>query len=276
MRFTPFKFLPFFLIFVELGCYPFRDSPFSDTLIRPERNLNILNQSRVGPIENDGLIRIALLADSHQNYKDLDNVIGEINKVKDVDFVVNLGDFTNSGYNVEYDQFLEKNSKLKYPTLTVIGNHDALGAGRALFKKAFGPADFYFESEHIRFVFWNSANLEDEINFDVGWLRKSVAESSKPVIIFSHISLDDVERFEMHEQVQLMNLLKDPKVFSSIYGHYHNHDFRSNAEGTLLVQCPRVEGNNWSLFEIDLEGFKVFRKGIGGSQSAKFKSSTFF
>lgn len=74
-----------------VSCAPFRDSPFSDQLLRRDRDLNAKALAALGDVEADGKIRIAVFSDSHQNYVDLDHALYGINLQSDVDFVVNLG-----------------------------------------------------------------------------------------------------------------------------------------------------------------------------------------
>lgn len=261
-----------YVIFLLIGCVPLRDSPFSDSLMRDERDLNTKSMARLNEIESDGVVRIAVFSDTHENYRGLDEIVHEINATSGIDFIANLGDSTNSSYNMEYDQFLAANAGFNRPTLTVIGNHDALGAGPSLFRKAFGPANFAFESEHVRFVFWHSANIEDPEGFDPTWLIAQVETSNKPVIVFTHIPLDDPERFTGALGERLEVLLSSPKLFAVLNGHNHSYQFNKQS-GTLLLQSPRVEHAQWLLFEIKVDGFHITRKDTGGAQWAAFKPS---
>lgn len=246
------SFLRLGFLFASLGfvlaCAPFRDSPYSDNLLRQERNLNKIALQNLGSIEADGKIRFAVITDSHQNYTSLDNVIYQINQTPDLDFVVHLGDFTNSSYNFEYDQFLDSYITLKPPSFAVTGNHDSIGAGVALFDKVFGLNNFFFESPSKRFIFFNSANLENPEGFDPGWLRSTVSSSSKPVIIFSHIELQDADRYFGQDKADFDAVINDPKTQVVFNGH--NHVYRLLIDnGTVLLQVPRVE-TGWMLIEI--------------------------
>lgn len=230
------------------SCAPFRDSPYSDNLLRQERNLNSLALRKLGSIEADGKIRFAVITDSHQNYKSLDDVIYKINQTPDLDFVVHLGDFTNSSYNFEYDQFLDSYITLKAPAFAVTGNHDAIGAGVSLFRKVFGLSNFFFESPSKRFIFFNTANLENPKGFNPGWLRSVVNNSSKPVIIFSHIELRDSERYFKQDAQYFDEVIKDARTQLIFNGH--NHVYRLSIDSdTVLLQAPRVE-TGWMLIEI--------------------------
>lgn len=249
------------LVFI-ISCAPFQDSPFSDQLLRPERNLNLVNQDRLGDMDADGVLRIAVFADSHQNYEDLDRVINAINLQLDVDFVANLGDFTNTAYNIEYNQFLDSYVRIWSPAFTVIGNHDAIGAGPSLFKKAFGPGNFWFESNDKRFIFFHSANWEDPDDFHPEWLKEAVDSSAKKVIIFAHVSLRDPERF-LGQVAQLFDsVIKDSKVQLALNGH--NHVFRLGMDnGTVMLQSPRVSGVRWLLLEIQGNNLTIKRMNTG-------------
>ncbi len=245
------------ITFVTMSCAPFRDSPFSDTLLRGDRNLNTENIYRITDIERDQKVRIAIVADSHGNYRDMKQAVREINAAPDIDFTVHLGDFTNSGYNYEYDQFLALYSELRAPRLIVIGNHDALGAGPALFQRAFGPFNYFFESEHLRFIFWNPNEWEAPETFDPHWLAQAVHESQKSVLIFTHVPLDDHERFHGATRELLLSIRDDPKVQAVFNGHNHGYQVRAPEKGSRLIQAPRVEGGGWILVEIQADGFRL-------------------
>lgn len=231
------------------SCAPFSDSPFSDQLLTKERSLNEKAQEKLRNIDGDGKLRIAVLADAHQNYGALDKVIYDINQLQAIDFVVNLGDFTNSGYNLEYDQYIDSFTNLRHPGFTVIGNHDSIGAGPHLFKKAFSGLNYFFESSSKRFIFFNSANLEAQEEFSAQWLKDAVDGSSKSVIIFTHCDLRDPERFTGDNKTILDSVINDSKVVLVMNGHNHVYHL-DNQNGTVLLQVPRAEGENFMVVEI--------------------------
>ncbi|WP_347358598.1 metallophosphoesterase [Bdellovibrio sp.] len=243
------------------SCAPFVDSPFSDQLLRPERGLNAHATSRIPNVSADGVLRIAVFSDSHQNYKELDKATYTINQTKDIDFVANLGDFTNSGYNLEYDQFIDAVEHIKHPTIMALGNHDAIGAGLQLFRKAFGPTNFHFESGGYRFIFFNSNNLETPDDFSPEWLKDAVTSSSLPVLIFSHVQLRDQDRFFGKDAILLNDVISNNKVKVIFNGHNHVYNLIMDS-GTVMMQCGRVEAPgdaHWLLVEITGNNFCVKR-----------------
>lgn len=260
-----FLFVTFFLIITT--CAPFKDSPFSDQVLTNARDLNNMAKAELGDVEADGEIKIALFADSHSNHRDLDKVIYQINQTAGVDFVVNLGDFTDSAYNLEYDRFVDSLEVLLRPNFTVIGNHDALGAGPVLFRKIFGPSNYWFETTSVRFIFFHSAELEDPVDFKPQWLVDAVASSVKNVFIFSHISLVDTERFP---QSMFAASLQNPLVKMSVFGHKHvflNTDFN----GTVLLQVPRVQRLQWLIIKITGSNLEITRMPDGELTSVTLK-----
>lgn len=252
------------------SCAPFQDSPYSDQLLRSERELNLLAKSKLDDIESDGTIKIAVITDSHQNYKSLDQVIHSINRQAQIDFVAHLGDFSNSGYNIEYNQFLHAIVRVVYPTFVAIGNHDAVGAGPSLFTKAFGPSNFWFESSTKRYIFFNTANWEDPKAFSPQWLKDTIEESTKSVIIFTHVSLRDTERFEGSTAQMFDEVINHPKVQLILNGHNHVYQLSSD-NGTILLQGPRVQDQQWLLLNIQGTQLSIQKMHTGEVLSVSLK-----
>lgn len=236
-------------VFLYLACAPFRGSPYSDVLINGDRSLNSKTLPDLSNIEADGKVRIAVIADSHQNYKDLKIAIQDINSLPETDFVVHLGDFTNSGYNFEYDLFLDLWGRLQLPKFCILGNHDTVGAGPQLYSKAFGPSNTYFESPNYRFISFMTNNWEDPDDFSPQWLLDRIQETTKAVVVFSHVPLTDTERYSGSDRAILDQVLQQPNLILSLNGH--NHVYSVNKIGNVvLIQGSRVEDDNWLYVDI--------------------------
>lgn len=267
------KVFSFAALAIAIGsCAPFSDSPFSDQVLHKERDLNLQAMGKVGNIESGGKIRFAIVTDPHQNYKDLDGVVSAVNGTPNIGFVANLGDITNSGYNLEYDQYMHSHLNYRRPVLSALGNHDAIGAGANIFTKLFGTSNFYFETATKRFIFFHTANLEDPGGFNAQWLLDRVNESSKSVIILSHCNLRDPERFKTADLDPIFTaIINNPKTLLLINGH--NHVYGVDIEsGTVLLQSPRVEDDQWLLIEITGTQLKVTRMNGEGAETFTLKN----
>lgn len=251
------------LVLGIIRCAPFRDSPFSDQILRAERAMNQAAAAAISDVDTDGKIRIAVFADSHQNYIDLDKTIYQINQTSNIDFVVNLGDFTNSGYNIEYDQFVDSYVVLNKPKLSVIGNHDAIGAGPTIFRRYFGESNFWFESASHRYILFNSANLENPDGFKPAWLKEAVESSTKPVFIFSHVNLRDADRFFGTDAQTFTDVINHSKTQLILNGHNHVYGL-TKISNTVMLECPRVEDTAWLLLEIVGTQLTITRYGPNG------------
>ena len=249
------------------ACVPFTDSPFSDQLQHPDRVLNENAISELPAIEDDGLLRFAVYSDSHQNYVELRQMITMINDEPQLDFVVGLGDFTNSSYNFEYDEYIRSVLSIRYPAVTVIGNHDSIGAGPELFQRAFGSVNFFFESAAFRFIFFNSNNIENQRDFSAQWLKDRIDETAKNTLIFTHISLRDDERYTNTDAAIFSSVIADTKVKAVFNGHDHVFT-QATDNGTIMIQSARVastSGVHWLVVTIQTGQLCVLRKDTGES-----------
>ncbi|WP_413585938.1 metallophosphoesterase family protein [Bdellovibrio sp. HCB274] len=235
------------------SCAPFVDSPFSDSLLRPERGLNTQNGAMIGDINPGDSIRLAIFADPHQNYKALDKVTFGMNQNGPYTFIAGLGDYTNSSYNLEYDQFIESLSRLEGIRLMTIGNHDTIGAGPELFKKAFGELNSFVDRGAWRFIFFNSNNLESPENFSSQWLRDTVDSGPANIMIFTHTPLRDEERFHGQDAANMDYVITNSKVKIVFNGHNHVYQLTTD-NGTIMLQCGRSEGDHgahWLITTLD-------------------------
>ena len=97
--------------------------------------MNAKNIAKIEPLCKDkDTLRIAVISDTHQWYKDFIAEINDINKRDSIDFVIHLGDITDFGSTQEYNWAREKLQRLRYPYVVMQGNHDCLGTGNEVFR----------------------------------------------------------------------------------------------------------------------------------------------
>jgi len=258
----------FISIFVLAGCADFHNSPFTDQIESVGDHENLRQQERLfgnrnGIVPRDDLgIKIALVSDNHNNYNDIDAVVGFLNQRQDLDFVVHTGDMTNSGYNFEYDAFIQKFSRLDAPAFAVIGNHDAIGKGRKIYRKYFGDFNYSFVYQGYHFIFFNNNRLEFiEEGWSLDWLKQELSKNSHlPKIVFQHINYDNADAFPAEMSAEMKSLYENAKVQWVINGHRHVYGF-DTIDGVRYAQVPRMEDASYLILslqggEFQLESYK--------------------
>lgn len=194
--------------------------------------------------------KIATISDSHSNYEDLRSVIEEITSRPDIDFVIHLGDFTDRGYNYEYDTFVRLLQKLKKPSLVVIGNHDSIGKGPQLYRRIFGATDFSFDFGQTKVIVANNNRLDFLDSWSADWLMEEVAASSsyERVIVAHHVDPDSANYFTPTQVMLFDKLYSENKVNLVLNGHQHVFQMQAQQDYVSL-QVPRVQDSQYNILE---------------------------
>ncbi len=255
-------------MFFLSACAPIRPSPFAEKVLTPLKNSNAITIEQIQGqsqtfSENSRPLRMALIADSHSNYRDLDLTINQINQ-ENVDFTVHLGDMTDLGLAIEYEAATNMLGRLQKPWLTVIGNHDAVGNGRNIYRRIFGSENQVFDSHGYRFIIFNNNQLE---YLDTGlswlWLRQQIASSQNPVILFQHANPFNTDNFSPDQIQEIQSILQLPKLRAVFHGHLHSFQ-QSYFHSVLIQQVGRTEGQSYAI--VDLKPNEVaIKKCEGGS-----------
>ncbi|MBU2916705.1 metallophosphoesterase [Psychrosphaera sp. F3M07] len=163
---------------------------------------------------------VAVIGDPQQYPGDLELTIKKINKINKVDFVLLLGDLTETGVEKEYEWTCKAVSHTSKPILSVIGNHDALAYGRVIWLDTIGPFDYSFTYKNTKFIAYNDNKYEFENVPDKEWIANEALISSDETrlhtIGMSHIEPWDVEP-TLTDELKLMG-------FDQML-HAHNHKF---------------------------------------------------
>lgn len=109
------------------------DSPFDvhpyDVHIKGEHGINAKNIERIEQqTAGRDTLRIAMISDTHGWYADAKAEVRDVNS-QSVDFVIHLGDLTDTGTTKEYEWVRDMLGSLTVPYVALIGNHDFLGTG---------------------------------------------------------------------------------------------------------------------------------------------------
>jgi predicted phosphodiesterase len=191
---------------------------------------------RIRQTEVSDTVKFALIADTHSYYDDLADAISSINQQEGLQFVVCCGDITDSGLAQEYNWYCDLIKKLKYPIITVIGNHDYLSNGSVIYRRIFGPSNFSFTINDYKFmafddVVWENSNRSPQ--FD--WLRSELQNDTiKKCILLAHIPpwTDQLEGIysQIYEEI-----VKNSNIMLCLHGHNHQYEEKEFASVPSVV-----------------------------------------
>ena len=174
-----------------------------------------------------------------------------MNKQK-VDFLIELGDLKdqntppNEQKTISYLQAIEKSfQKFNGPTYHVIGNHDVDSISKEQYLKNItntgisAPGTYYsFDRKGFHFIVLDADFLKDGTAYDHGnfkwnetyisdaeldWLRKDLAGTKLPSIVFSHQQLGGLGLTDIQNAGAVRAILQESgKVLAGFDGHNHN------------------------------------------------------
>ncbi|MBI9064441.1 MAG: metallophosphoesterase [Marinilabiliaceae bacterium] len=212
-------------------------------------NIKALNQQSETTFKP---FKIVLIADSHTYYDDFEKQVKYINTLKDIDFVIHLGDLTLSAINREFEWYSDIINKIKIPVITLIGNHDCLANGYDIYKEMFGPSDFYFSYNGVKFVMFDNIVWEKKVKDpDFEWFSETIVNDKNytHVIPFAHIPPWD-EQFSYGNELFYNYLLEKNDISLSVHGHIHRYDVRQPYGTVNYLSVPSCNRNQLVIMAI--------------------------
>lgn len=213
------------------------------------------------------VLKVGICSDVHQDLmhdgeKRLQTFINEMNKLNDVDFIIQLGDFCRP---YDYNQpFMDIWNQFKGPSYHVLGNHDTDGGFTqdqvVSFFKAKGKY-YSFDMNGYHFVALNG-NEKNPNTTSKGysrfiseeqrnWLAKDLDNTTFPVIIFCHQSFD-IDILGSIEQATFTRLIFEEanmkagfQKIKAIFSGHHHTDFHNVINGINYVQINSMS-NYWA------------------------------
>ena len=214
------------------------------------------------------VIKFAQVTDVHYDNKSnyprevLKKTVEDINKQKDISFVVFTGDNISSPKPEYLKDFVKIIQKLDVPYYILIGNHDVFRSGglskEQYFEiiKEYSPFYRYKKPNYVfkknGFVFIVVDGAKEIIPGTVGyyreetlnWLEKQLKKHKKsPVVILQHYPIVEPKVLKSHETYKkeeyLKRLDKYDNVVAVISGHYH-YNGENMRNGVYHISSPTL------------------------------------
>jgi 3',5'-cyclic-AMP phosphodiesterase len=229
-------------------------------------NINLKNINRLLVTPGDDTIRIAFTGDSQRFYDEGELLVDKINTISGVDFMILAGDISDFGLLNEFEWIHHIFSRLNVPYLAVIGNHDITANGDHIYKRMYGPLNFSFVYDSVKFIFHNTNSREYNFNGkvpDLDWLKNEFAYSPdvKHQISVSHVPPFDPD-FDKDLEKDYHQLFRESGGFiASLHGHLHKMgDGYPYQDSIRYINSSAVGKREFIL--IDIVDGKIINKNI--------------
>ncbi|MCE7039913.1 metallophosphoesterase [Dyadobacter sp. CY312] len=255
-----------FTALINISCEGlFQYNPNQVILKEDERNLNLKNVALIQALPQKDTTRFILMGDTQRWYDESSDFIKSANSQRDISFVIHAGDISDFGLSQEFKWVNQIMQELKYPYVTVIGNHDIVANGPLVYKKMYGELDYSFEFGGNKFIFINTNSRE--YNFDglvpnLPWLRSQLKNNptDKNAIVIAHVPPFDAD-FDPNMQNEYAQILaSDPNVKFTLYGHQHtfkNEEFYE--DGVRYMTTTSMGARGYLIVTTWKGGYRVER-----------------
>lgn len=222
--------------------------------------------------------RFALLTDIHINadslaYNDLKRSVEQINRTKNLDFVLVSGDVTEEGDRASLNKVKSLLDQLKVKYYITSGNHETKWSesGATDFGNIFKSDRFCFQHKGILFLGFNSGPVirmaDGHVSpQDISWMSKELKSvgKKKPVILITHYPLQDGDVDNWYD---VTDAIRPYNIKAVLCGHYHRN-FLTNYEGIpSVVNRSNLRAKNkvggYSVYEVTKDSLLVYEQMIG-------------
>lgn len=221
------------IIFVITSCNELEYSPNQKFDKDSPRNLNAKNLDRLYSNESladtNDTVRFILTGDTQRSYDQAVDLIAVANKFQKLDFVLLNGDISDFGLLKEMKTITKIYEQLKVPYITIIGNHDLIANGSAVYQRMFGELNFSFVYKNVKFICHDANSREYKFNGkipDLDWLGKELQTPNDVtgIVGVSHIPPRSAD-FDPSLKLSYENLLNStPKFIVSLHSHENTND----------------------------------------------------
>ena len=211
----------------------------ADAAPLPAKDWNLRQVERLKAPPGDSLT-FAVLGDSRSNPAVFAGVLQAMAGDPSLTFAIELGDMVEQGTLEQFDAFFKQiRSAIRFPFLTVVGNHD-LGKDRdlKLYREIFGPDYYAFQIKGNYFIMVNDEEAGGVGEVQWRWLEDELKKSRsyQTRLVFLHTPLSDPRGGENHHCLpeaagrRLAALFRQYHVTHVFAGHIHSY-FSGNWDG---------------------------------------------
>jgi 3',5'-cyclic AMP phosphodiesterase CpdA len=152
--------------------------------------------------------------------------VASVNQQPGISFLLVAGDISDFGLAREMRWVDEKLRRLSVPYLTVVGNHDLVGNGRATYQHIYGPLNYSFVYGDTKFILVDTNGREYNFNGQIpnmGWLRPQLADlgGARRQVVMSHVPPTN-EDFDPALRAPYAQAMRDAKGVALVMNG-HNH-----------------------------------------------------
>jgi len=236
-----------------------------DVNIKSERDINAKQIAKIkSAFADDDTLRVAFISDTHGWYSDASDQVDDMNQRDDIDFVIHCGDLTDTGTMKEYEWSYRILSRLRYPYVALIGNHDYLGTGDQIYNVMYGEMDFAFIASRIKFVCLNTNATEYDYMAAVPNFDFMEEEFTKDSTLFDRTVL--VMHAPPYSDQFNNNVCKAfrryldffPGLMCCVYGHNHNDKVSEiYGDGLVFYGIDSAEHRNYRIMTITADGYEM-------------------
>lgn len=245
----------------------FEYHPHQIRLKDDEKNLTATNLNRILSQAAPDTLQILVMGDTQRFYDAAEDFVKSANQYAHIDFVIHQGDISDFGMSQEFQWVHDIMKKLKWPYLTVIGNHDLLANGREVYQQMYGALNYSFVYGLTKFVFLDTNGREYKFNGhvpDLDWLQQeltpSIEDAWTQAIVISHVPPFDADYDQKLEMPYHQTLLDSKRVKLSLHGHQHGWDTETKYDGSIQYYVTTtVKKRGYAYLKVWNGGYEIER-----------------
>ena len=254
------------LVLTMLGtqsCDMLESHPY-DAYVRGEKNLNEKNIRLLEEkLKDKKSFRFAFISDTQRWYDETKDMVADINRRADIDFVIHGGDISDFGATHEFIMQRDIMLDFQMPWFALLGNHDCLGTGEDVYKEVWGNPNFYFRAGNVLFICLNTNCMEYDYSEPVPDfsflenLMKNLPVGVEKTIVVMHVPPFDLEFNNNVANVFQLYLKEFPNLLFCMNGHAHSYQVNEFFnDGVLYYQTPCAKKRSYIVFTLTEDGYE--------------------